>query len=394
MKNNWKKVKLGEVLEHRNERPNPDKILLGEIPIVAKIGFNTGEIELRKESKTKTNMILVKPSDLVISGINAAKGAIAIYNEEKKTPAAATIHYSSYKIDIQKVYPKYIWYYLRSDSFRRILIDNLPGGIKSEVRPTKLLSIEISLPSIQEQKQIIGKIDRLMTKIKEIKSINNNSIEDVQKIFPRIIDSLLKPYEKSTFSEIIIFKPRSGPSFRTSPDWEGTPVLMPSSVSGFGIDTKKIEFGIGTERISNKDLLEEDDLIIARGNKPEQVGNAGVVPKAAEGWVCANLLMRFKVDQKRVTPNFCEYWLRSDTMRKYVKKHMKGTSPSIQKINQKIILEFPFPLPPLHIQIRIVSYLNKLQLKLDKLKNLQSETEKELEELVPSILDRAFNGEL
>jgi hypothetical protein len=31
---------------------------------------------------------------------------------------------------------------------------------------------------------------------------------------------------------------------------------------------------------------------------------------------------------------------------------------------------------------------------VDELKRLQAETEKELEELVPSILDKAFKGEL
>jgi type I restriction enzyme S subunit len=45
-------------------------------------------------------------------------------------------------------------------------------------------------------------------------------------------------------------------------------------------------------------------------------------------------------------------------------------------------------------QRRTVTYLYSLQAKIDELKRLQIETEKELEELVPSILDKAFKGEL
>ena len=99
MRSEWSMIKLSEILTERKEKPNLYAILNGEIPIVAKIGFDSGKIKLREESKTKTNMILIEPGDLVISGINAAKGAIAIYGEENIKPAAATIHYSSYVIN-------------------------------------------------------------------------------------------------------------------------------------------------------------------------------------------------------------------------------------------------------------------------------------------------------
>jgi len=42
----------------------------------------------------------------------------------------------------------------------------------------------------------------------------------------------------------------------------------------------------------------------------------------------------------------------------------------------------------------IVSYLDNLQSKVVFLKQLQSETSAELDALLPSILDKAFKGEL
>ena len=52
------------------------------------------------------------------------------------------------------------------------------------------------------------------------------------------------------------------------------------------------------------------------------------------------------------------------------------------------------PVPPLPEQRRIVAYLDNLQAKVDALKRLQSETAAELNALLPSILDKAFKGEL
>ncbi len=45
-------------------------------------------------------------------------------------------------------------------------------------------------------------------------------------------------------------------------------------------------------------------------------------------------------------------------------------------------------------QRRIVTELDALQAKVDVLKKLQAETQAELDALLPSILDRAFKGEL
>lgn len=50
--------------------------------------------------------------------------------------------------------------------------------------------------------------------------------------------------------------------------------------------------------------------------------------------------------------------------------------------------------PSLSEQRRIVDYLDELQAKVDELKKAQTETLVELDALMPSILDKAFRGEL
>src|SRR3989338_9680210 len=96
MNNHWQSVPLGNVLTERREKPSDEKLATGAICVVYKISFNDGRIQLREDGETKTGMILIRPGDLVVSGINAAKGAIAIYGKDKMEPIAATIHYGSY----------------------------------------------------------------------------------------------------------------------------------------------------------------------------------------------------------------------------------------------------------------------------------------------------------
>jgi type I restriction enzyme S subunit len=52
------------------------------------------------------------------------------------------------------------------------------------------------------------------------------------------------------------------------------------------------------------------------------------------------------------------------------------------------------PVPSLSEQHHIVAYLDNLQAKVEAVKHHQAATAARLESLLPSILDRAFRGEL
>jgi len=52
------------------------------------------------------------------------------------------------------------------------------------------------------------------------------------------------------------------------------------------------------------------------------------------------------------------------------------------------------PIPPLNERRCIAAYLDSVQARLASLRELQSETQEELDALLSSVLDRAFKGEL
>ncbi len=79
-----------------------------------------------------------------------------------------------------------------------------------------------------------------------------------------------------------------------------------------------------------------------------------------------------------------------------MRTHLESVAPqSAQKnINLEILSPLPIPALPLEEQRRIVTYLDNLQAKVDALKQIQSDTAAELDALLPSVLDKAFKGEL
>ncbi len=169
---NWTKQKISDFLIERKERYKPDEANILSLPRISKIDFS-GNIHLSNHKTTKTNMILVKKGDLLISGINVQKGGLTIYDLE--TDALATIHYSSYLFDKNKIRTQYLKWFLKSPSFKRLLQRKSGKGIKTELKAKAFLALEIFLPDLNDQDEIVKKLDSIEHEINELKEISKNN---------------------------------------------------------------------------------------------------------------------------------------------------------------------------------------------------------------------------
>lgn len=160
----WKKVKIGDFLTEREGRYKPDDSKISKYKRLDKIDFS-GTIHI-SDKPTKTDMIIVHPGDLAISGINVAKGAVAVYQGDE--PVCATIHYSSYTFDSSKVDLDYFKYFVKSPEFIAALQKQVKGGIKTEIKPKHLLPLEISIPDLQTQQEIVKKISLQLKKTEQL----------------------------------------------------------------------------------------------------------------------------------------------------------------------------------------------------------------------------------
>ena len=160
---NWQKVKIGDFLFERKGRYKPNDEQIVNLPRIEKIDFS-GNFHIGNKD-SKTDMILIKDGDLVISGINVAKGAMGIYYGEDVT---ATIHYSSYTFDSNKINVEYFKRFLKSSEFIELLNEQVKGGIKTEIKPKHILPLEIQLPDINTQAQIVQHFENVEDDIADV----------------------------------------------------------------------------------------------------------------------------------------------------------------------------------------------------------------------------------
>jgi type I restriction enzyme S subunit len=150
-----------------------------------------------------------------------------------------------------------------------------------------------------------------------------------------------------------------------------------------------------SEDVASPFLLQYDDVFIVRYN-----GDINRVAKAAifkgeesTKAIYPDKLMRLRTNMKKMLPDFLVFALGSRTVREQIEELGKTTAGQIG-VSGADAKSFIIPVPPVDEQRRIVDYLDSLQVKMDALKKLQAETTTELNALLPSILDKAFKGEL
>lgn len=392
----WPMVRLGDVLTERQETPLLEEMVSGRIKIVSKISFDTGQIYIRPNGETRTGMILIRPGDLVVSGINAAKGAIAIYGLDNTEPVAATIHYGAYIPDSSRVNVDFLWWMLRSRFFRGLLDEYLPGGIKTELKATRLLPIPIPLPALDEQRRILRLIEELSVRIKEACRLNQEARAEADILLGARVSELFKngPAKGWVDGKLgdYVSDDCYGTSEKTSDDEAGTPVLRMGNIQKGRIDLQNLRYLHLSERDKAKLLLQSGDILVNRTNSAELVGKCAVFNLEGD-YSFASYLIRLRLDWHRADPWLVAAYINSPLGRKYMlseKRQMTGQA----NVNCTKLKALPIALPTLAEQQRIVVELGDLQSKVDILKRPQIETAAELDALMSSILDRAFKGEL
>lgn len=430
----WKEVTIGSFLRERPDRIEPNQANFLGLKRIEKIDFS-GNIYLADNTSTRTNMILVKPGDLVISGINVAKGALAVY--EGKEDVLATIHYSSYEFDKSVIDIEYLKWFLISNKFMNILKEQVGGGIKTELKPKKFLSLKIKLPDINLQKEIAKKINNVYDEIELLKVTNEENYELISKLRQSILQEAvqgklvpqdpndepasvllerIKEEKERLIKEGKIKKEKPLPSitedeipYELPEGWEwcrlqeaidvrdgthDTPKYVESGgyplVTGKDFYSGKLEFS-QTKYISKEDY--EKIILRSKVDRGDILfsmigGNIGSMVIFEEDIEIAikNVALFKKYYEGSVDNKYLFYFLKANINN--IKTLSKGGAQPFVSLN--ILRNYLFALPPFEEQKRIVEKVDQLMALCDELEKNIEESKKDSELLMQSVLQEAF----
>lgn len=427
-----KTVKISSFLKERKIKLKPQAANCSGLQRIEKIDFS-GKIYL-SPVQTNTDMILVKSGDLVISGINVEKGALAIYTGEEDV--LASIHYSAYEFDAEKIDIDYLKWFLKSNIFRKLLLKQTGSGIKKEIKAKHLLPIEIQLPSLKQQHEIVQQIQGVANYIEEV----NRQIQQQAKYAEMLRQSILqqavegklceqdpndepasmllekiKAEKERLIAEKKIKKQKPLPpiSEEEKPfvlpkgwEWCRVGVLCESSL-GKMLDKKKnkgqlrpylrnlnvqwFKFNLSdvlemrfTDEEKERYTVKYGDVVICEGGYP----GMGAIWENTENIYFQKALHRNRFFFEGMNYYFL-YYLYSIFYNGKLKKYYTGMG--IQHLTGKSLANIPIPVPPLAELQRIVKKVEILFQLLDKLEQEISNAKLYASVLIEAVLQEAFS---
>ncbi len=439
----WKKVKVGDFLFEREGRYKPDSLEIAGLQRIDKIDFS-GNFHIANKP-SKTDMILIQKGDLVISGINVAKGALGVY--QGKADVTATIHYSSYTFDEGKISVEYFKRFLRSPLFVQLLKEQVKGGIKTEIKPKHLLPLEIPLPDKQGQLAILSRFQRIENEDDELKSElthqqtllknlrqqilqdaiegkltadwrkQNTDVEPASELLKRIatekaqlikdkkikeqkpllrISDEEKPFELPQgwewcrLNQVIYENPRNGYSPKTVDFPTRTKTLKLGATTTGKFIASEIKYIDEEIPIDSFLWLREKDILIQRGNSMDFVGVSAIYYGEENSFIYPDLMMKLR-PVISISEVFLHHTLMSIYCREYFRKNATGAQKSMPKINQGIVFNTLIPLCSGAEQQVIVNKVEKLLGLCDQLEAQITQNQIHADQLMQAVLKEAFN---
>jgi type I restriction enzyme S subunit len=273
---------------------------------------------------------------------------------------------------------------------------------KNRIKPEQFLRVEIPLPPLAEQQRVVARIEELAAQIHEARTLRHQAAEEAEalpaaqtsRIFSTFLQNERHPIRTlgCNGENPIQIGPFGAQLHKTEFVDDGTPVLNVGNVWPNGLRLDYVDHVAEDKAHQLKRYsIKTGDLLFARSGAT--LGKVCLVPAECDSWLMTGHLFRVRFDPERVLNRFAFAALRgSRQIQDQVFGQVRGaTRPGY---NTTLLGAVELPIPPLPEQRRIVSELDALQAEVDALKRLQAETATELDALLPSILDKAFKGEL
>lgn len=344
-------------------------------------------------------------------------------------------------------FSRLLFYFVKSHDFLHQRDALATGSTQEALTDTNSKELIFPFPPINEQKRIAAKLDQIMPKIDGLKDRlglipqiikrfrqsvltatvtgkltenwrdENPDVKNAEVLFSHI---QAKKDKLSKYKKILKFKDmnsvdESDMDFEIPKTWKwcrleeitmsistgpfgsmlhqsdyitgGVPVINPMNIIGeLIIPTDNVTVSLETKARLVKYELKKGNIVLARRG---DLSKCGIVTDNEEGWLggTGSFFLEVGIESKYFclfySSNFCQSTLNKDAV-----------GSTMQNLNQKVLSNIHFPLPPLEEQREIVRQVNKLFAFADKLEAHYKKAKEKLDKLPQSVLAKAFRGEL
>lgn len=285
-----------------------------------------------------------------------------------------------------KVYSKFLVYwlvFLQTSGYFNQICKKWIG--QAGVNNTVLKDLSVPLPSKEEQKRIVEKLDALLTRIDTAIEHLQCKLDLSKQLFDSVLDGFFKlsDCDSVPLTEVVDFIGGSQPPKSQFSDLQKEGYVRLIQIRDYKTDNHIVY----VDSASTKKFCTKDDVMIGRYGPP-----VFQILRGLDG--AYNVaLMKAVPNEDVLTRDYLFWFLQSPSIQNYVigiSQRAAGQSG----VNKKALEKYLIPVPSKAIQHDIVDKVGRL---LNKSRDVESEVTEEiasLSQLKASILDSAFKGDL
>lgn len=388
--NGWPQVAIGELL-----KPNEQIATLSPTEHYREVTVRLWGrgVVLRREvtgAEISGRRFKVSADQFIMSRIDARNGAMGVVPLELDG-AVVTNDFPTFNTDHSRLLPAFLGWLSKTPDF----VDacrSVSEGTTNRVRlkEGKFLKVPIPLPPLEEQQRIVSRIDRLAAKVDEARGLvqQTETQTDLLAVIMAhrtdlpVAEKIAAGWKEVHLSEVI------------KASFDDQPVAGTEQYPNFGI----YSYGRGLFPKAPIDGLNTSATRLRRVHAGQFIysrlfaweGAFGLVTPEYDGWYVSGEYPTFNCDSEKILPEFLFAYFKAKHAWMTVALGSKGLGSRRQRVQPDQILGHKLLLPPMDIQTKI----KRVFARYPDIQDQHSSSSKQIEALLPSILDRAFRGEL
>lgn len=400
-----KTVKLGDVCDFRNGLWTGKKPPFREVFVLRNTNFskkngkldytNVAELEVEDSQFQKRQL---KYGDIILEksggGPKQPVGRVALFDKVEGKYSFSNFTSAISVKDVGVLDPVYLHRYLNYMYLSGVTehMQKHTTGIRN-LNFDEYKKIDIPLPSLEEQRRVVKRLDAAFEKIDRAIELTEKNIQNSDLLFHKLVNGAIKKSDDSP--KVAMGKVCS---FTRGP-FGGSLKKQIFKAKGYAVYEQRhaiynrfdnVRYFIDDEKYKDmlRFALHPGNLIMSCSGT---MGKIAIVPEDAKPGIINQALLKLSPDDKSLSSAYLKLWMQSDMFQHALAINSGGAA--IKNVaSVKILKEIEIPLPNTEIQVNIVAEIDKLEKTEKTLTDKYGVKLSELKALKQSLLTQAFSG--